>query len=53
MSNQNSKPKNKKIEWKAKRIEEEFTQRHRDDRSRPGEDRRRREFQAGGGYREL
>ena len=47
------KQKNKKIEWKAKRIEEEFTQRHRDDRSRPGEDRRRREFQAGGGYREL
>ena len=48
MSNQNSKPKNKKtkkIEWKAKRIEEEFTQRHRDDRSRPGGDRRRREYQ--------
>ena len=56
ISNQNSKPKPKKkqkIDWKAKRIEEEFTRRHRDDRSRPGGDRRRREYQADGGYREL
>lgn len=43
----------KKIDWKAKRIEEEFTRRHRDDRSRRGGDRRRREYQAGVGYREL
>lgn len=53
ISNQNSKPKNNNFDWKPKRIEEKFTRRHRDDRSRPRGDRRRREYQAGGGYREL